>query len=213
MATLPQDEAAYGRALHIRYLADDRVALEEIWVRYLPPMLVHLRAYIDRGNLYLVDPDLIEEAAYRALMSYQRRPGQYDPERGKSLLGYLRMSALGDLKNLRRQKNPPGGLRVVGIDDEAWNRQVADDGDLEDDVVEEEAQTRWRDRIYAVARSDEDRTILGLMIRGERRTETYAQALGLTHRSIKDQESYVYKAKERLTRRLKRQAQSGDVDG
>src|ERR1051326_5029119 len=86
--------------LHRRLLERDVTAPAELAEWALRPLIVSLRARFPR----LSDDVLIREAAADAIISYVRTPAAYDPNK-RGLLGYLRMSAAGDLLNeLRRQK-------------------------------------------------------------------------------------------------------------
>jgi DNA-binding NarL/FixJ family response regulator len=76
---------------------------------------------------------------------------------------------------------------------------------LADDIaVDNLAARRLLSQLRAAADTPRDLAILQLMINGEKRTEIFAQALGLTELSLQAQKSTVKRHKDRLKKRLQR---------
>src|SRR5713101_3318148 len=90
--------------LHEGLLAGDPTAPAGVADALFAPLVERLRKAYPR-----VDPDLVTSAAIDAWQSYVKAPEKFDPSKGKSLLGYLKMAAEGDLLNaldrLKRQGN------------------------------------------------------------------------------------------------------------
>lgn len=213
MATEPDTEAEAGRLLHLRFLADDPVAVEQVFARYYELLQTHVRGYIGRKQLFLEHADIDEVADHAvvdALESYLRRPESFDPTR-RTLAGYLRMSAERDFLNrfnreIKRAKAPDRktDIALVRFEPEAWN-SIADEGtDLVAEAEDTTAAGELLDFIRSCARTDEERIVLDLMLRSVRSTSMYAGALGIGHLTSKDQQSRVTTIKERLSKRLKR---------
>ncbi len=218
MATLPDDEAVAGRALHISYVAGDPTASSEIFLRYYDLLKEDLRSYIARKGLFLQNGEIDEvadNAALQAIETYLRKPETYNPDL-KSLGGYLKMSAQGDFLNLlqREIKREAGNQSgVVRFDFENWNTFAHEDTDLVAEIEDAAAASELLAFAQSCAKNDEDRTVLALMLKFEKRTGVFAEALGIAHLSEKEQRVQVNKIKDRLSKRLKRGYRGGSADG
>jgi hypothetical protein len=203
---LPGDERVVGLALHVRYLGGDATARVEIFERYYEHLVVDLRRLVARRQFFLHAEDIqlvIEDAALKAMASYLERPAQYRPERGKTLGGYLRMSAQGDFRNALKAAIARSRAIDVGFDDEAWNR-LADAGDAAEAVEEAIDAAALRERFAGVPETDEERIVLGFMLDGERSNEPVARALGWPGPFRPEQATAINKIKDRLNKRIKR---------
>jgi RNA polymerase sigma-70 factor, ECF subfamily len=197
------------RALHARLLSEDPVAPSELAQLFLPKLLTRLRR-----SARTVDPHLVETVAIDSLLHLASRPDRYDPERS-SLLAYLHLDALGDLRNLLRkearqtQRRVP--LEVVELSPSGRNLKVGPDNDPATLVV----QGMERAALAALYQDFEpaDREVVQLMAEGERRTELFAQIIGVSHLAPKEQARAVKKCKDRLLKRLQRRARARQVDG
>src|SRR5688500_2702345 len=85
--------------LHTRIMAADITAQAELAVLVLPILTKRLNNKFPT----LFDPDLIDTAVTDALINYFARPDYYQPHK-QSLIGYLLMSAIGDLLNYLKPK-------------------------------------------------------------------------------------------------------------
>ena len=213
----PNDEPTQGRILHALHLQGDPVARNEIFSRYCLWLEDEMLAMCRRQQLFVRDGDveaMARDAVLDALESYFKRPEQYNPDL-RSLAGYLKMSAEGDFKNRFQpavERTNRAGLQIVRIDEKPRNRELSDRGaaiaETEDAYLAAEL-TSWA---ADVAETDEERTVLGLMLDGVRDTESYATALGLAGLSLREQETRVTRIKERLMKRLRRRP-GGRPDG
>ncbi|MCA9067753.1 MAG: hypothetical protein KDA84_02450, partial [Planctomycetaceae bacterium] len=87
--------------LHQRLLADDPTVPAEIATKLFNSLCDDLRRKFPGRQFH----DLVNHATEDALISYFKQPEQYDPAKS-DLQAYLRMSALGDLRNaLRSERN------------------------------------------------------------------------------------------------------------
>jgi hypothetical protein len=218
MATLPDDEPIAGRALHISHVAGDPTASNEIFLRYYELLNDHLREYIARKNLYLQNGETDEvagNAVLKALETYLRKPDSYDPTL-KTLGGYLQMSARGDFLNLldREIKREAGNTSgIVRFDFEGWNTLAHEDSDLVEEIEDASAASALLTFARSCAHTNEDRTVLALMLTFEKRTVVFAEALGIAHLPEKEQRARVNTVKDRLSKRLKRGYRGGSADG
>lgn len=153
---------------------------------------------------------MIDDAAVDAILNYAERPSQFDPAKS-SLLGYLTLSARGDLLNaLEAQKSRwTHEESLENVDFADFDRKIKsmsnESAMLADDIaVDNLAARRLLSQLRAAADTPRDLAILQLMINGEKRTEIFAQALGLTELSLQAQKSSVKRHKDRLKKRLQR---------
>ncbi|HYP38993.1 MAG TPA: hypothetical protein VEX13_01410 [Chloroflexia bacterium] len=180
----------------------DPTAFAELCEMLYEPLVQDMKRRAGRD----ADPDLVEEAVGKALLSYEARPQQYDPNK-LSLRGYLVMSANGDYQNaiakeLRRR--PRGGLVYLSDD----TRQLADTRrDLEEAVSRLDGAEWWR-RVHVAFPNAIEREIISLIIDKVRPTEPYARLLGIEDQPIEEQAAEVKRVKDRITKRLRRLASS-----
>lgn len=155
----------------------------------------------------------METVAIDLMLAVGRRPAQYDPER-LSLSAYLRMAARGDVKNaLERERRRI--RRQIPLDDVELRAPVRNSpwtsaSDPAGVVVDALADARLAAlREQFVGR---DREVVDLMLDGERRTEVFADVLGLRDRPLDEQVREVKRTKDRLKKRMQRtwQRMSGD---
>jgi len=211
--THAHDEPIVGRVLHTRLLAGDPLVREEIFLRYHGLLVDYLGGYVRRKLIYSADEDAVLDASVEALANYLTRPEQYDPTRGKSLAGYLEMSAVGDLKNALTRDRRPENVRFVGIEELAGNELIDEAAEGAAEVESAIAFEELWDRIAVVAEDDDERTVLDSMFKEERRTEVYAAALGWSELPPSEQARRVNQIKDRLSKRLKRRFAEEPADG
>jgi RNA polymerase sigma-70 factor (ECF subfamily) len=198
--------ASDDQLLHERLLAGDPTAPSDLAQQVLQPVTQRLR----RRFPTVRDKSMIDDAAVDAILNYAERPSQFDPAKS-SLLGYLTLSARGDLLNaLEAQKSRwTHEESLENVDFADFDRKIKSMGNesamLADDIaVDNLAARRLLSQLRAAADTPRDLAILQLMINGEKRTEIFAQALGLTELSLQAQKSTVKRHKDRLKKRLQR---------
>jgi RNA polymerase sigma factor (sigma-70 family) len=158
-----------------------------------------LYAWLRRKNPG-VDEDWCQDAAHRAILSLIHRPASYDPARS-DLAAYLRMSAQGDLRNIRRaERRQLRGLVFVKNVEE-----VADDGKYLEKTDDDKAR-RAAALLDAVRETltEPDRRCLDLMRAGERGTAAFAAAAGFSHLPPDEQKREVKRVKDRIKKRIQR---------
>jgi DNA-directed RNA polymerase specialized sigma subunit len=120
------------------------------------------------------------------------------------------MSAEGDLKNriARERKHPKTvSLEAVAFARDQGNTPLAEriaDPTVDPDRWVEETDPVLLETIREELPNEADRRVLALMARGERSTPTFAEALGISHLSPREQRRRVKQAKDRILQRLKR---------
>lgn len=208
---LPGDERAVGVALHVRFLGGDPTARDEIFGRYYDHLVSAVKAMVASKGLFLRREDialLAENAALDALASYLKRPDQYQPARGKTLGGYLRMSAQGDFRNAFKAAVARERGIDVGFDQDDWNR-LPDAGDAAEAIEDALDAAALRERFADVPETDEERVVFGLMLDGVRSNEAVARALGWSVPFIPTQAAAINRIKDRLNKRISRRFAEG----
>lgn len=192
-----------GSSLHNRLLTADLTASAEIAETYLLG-LVH---YLQGKYPNLSDPHLAETAAIDAMISYLRKPRQYDPSR-VSLEQFLRLAARADLLNLinqqRRKERGPKKLEVVELDAPGSEYTIEDESMLS---VEEHAlilASPLPQRLIELLPDSRDLEVVLLMMSDVRSTEEYAEALEIEHLPHDEQAAVVKRNKDRLKKWLQR---------
>lgn len=148
-----------------------------------------------------------------ALLAYQERPEQYDPEK-LSLFAYLRMAARRDFLNAIDKQTRREG-RLLDIDDPAVQTTLTGEHSPEEIHLSE----TWLQEHTGLSREafleafnatlpENDRQLFDLMLAGVRQTEPYAALMGLSRLSVPTQRQEVKRAKDRIMVRLRRFAQS-----
>jgi RNA polymerase sigma-70 factor (ECF subfamily) len=199
---LPSHDEA--RALLVRLRLGDPTASSDLVVAYLD----YLARWLRDQNPGVSTEDCLT-AAEDALLALIKKPSSYDSKRG-SLLGYLRMSAAGDLKNRLRAERRHA-LRRAALESVELSPE---EGKY---LRDEQADPAWRleiqQRSMASAKvvgtlranlSPEERRVLELMLGGERKTQAYAEVLGLLGLPAAEQKREVKRVKDRLKKRLER---------
>lgn len=198
-ASLPSREE--GFALYARLRDGDPLASSDLCCAYFPFLIRFLR-----GCHPEADDDSLHDAVTRTLMDLIDRPTIYDPAR-TSLQGFLQMAARGDLLNAlaaaRRRANHQVSferLTEAGTEIDGGGDPLAIVIVQDDDVA---AAARVPPAVRA-GLSPAEAAVFTLMAEGERRTETYAHALGLTHLPVSAQRREIKRMKDRIKKRIER---------
>ena len=194
-------------ALHRRLLSGDLTASAEI-AELLLPLIVHtLQGRYPR----LHDPHLAETAADDAVLSYLRRPEQFDPSQ-LPLDRYLVMSARGDLLNLLRVNRSTGPVETVELDhpDREYGEDIRDESLGVEEQVLMQASPVWP-LLAQLLPNPTDREMALLILENVRETTEYAHALGIDGRARDEQEAEVKRHKDRIKKVLRRHIRPSDL--
>jgi RNA polymerase sigma-70 factor (ECF subfamily) len=195
------DEAT---ALLVRLRSGDPTAPSDLVVAYLDDLARWLQ-----GRNPAVSAEECLTAAEDALLALIKNPTSFDPKRS-SLLGYLRMSASGDLKNQWRAERRHVWRKTSLEDVELSPGEGKYLRDGEADPAQRLEVREWSlmsAKVIGALRaklSPEERRVMDLMLEGERKTRAYAEALGLSGLPAPEQKREVKRVKDRLKKRLER---------
>lgn len=191
---------AADRELHARLLQADPTAPADLVSQYLNPLLASLRRAFPG-----VDDQLLETKAHDAILDVGERPATYHPDR-RSLAGYLLMDARGDVLNALKSER----LRtshILPLDDVELRPPARNTLWLEtanpDDMV---AKAATSERVEAVRGyfDEQEWEVVQLIGEGERRSEAFAEILGLQAWPREQRDREVKRVKDRLKKRLQR---------
>ena len=189
------DQAVLFLQLHERLLADDPTASAEIADRLFIQVRDDLRRkYPQDGYQYVVN-----HAATEAFVSYFQRPEQFDPEKA-NLQTYLRISAEGDLKNALRSERNFLKKYQTGVE----LSQFEGKGEVEAEPLSMLQGDELREEIRKLFPEERDWELAELIIDQERRTEPFAEILGIQHLSVDEQRAEVKRHKDRIKQKLRR---------
>jgi len=193
--------------IHQRIVSGNPTAFSELCEQILDHLVDHLLKQESGRN----NEALCVEVATDTLLKYEQNPDKYNPSKGLSLVGYLRMDARGDLKNaldkeIRRSK------KLVAFEDP----DVAERIGSRNYVQEATELDEWAEELTGQTAIDlikeledelddiEKRIVADWIIDGKRDTESIAEILGITGQPIDYQRDEVKKAKDRLKKKLTR---------
>ncbi len=190
-------EAETLSAVFERFLAGDPVAQADLIAGVLEPLIGHLQLRQPKVELHLCTA-----AAEDAVLALIHKPSAFDKSKGLSLASFLRTAAERDLLNalareLRHQRGRASVDRV-GLSSDGRNFSL--------DGAAAELQS-LDDPAFAEAIASfslEERAVFDLMHAGERSYARFAEALGIRHLPVHEQDLQVKRIKDRVVKRLQR---------
>jgi hypothetical protein len=180
-------------ALHARLLTPDRTATADFASAVLAPLVADLRVAHPQ-----VDDDVRQTAAADAVCSVLRDPAVYDPRR-RTVAGFLRMAAEGDLRNALKKEARHHRRR-----ESADCVEVPAPGGNDDAGGDPPAAGRPDVRAVLAGLSAADRKAVELMADGVRETAAFAAVFDLTHLPPDRQRAEVKRHKDRIKKHLAR---------
>lgn len=204
-----------GYALYQRLLAGDINVSADIALAYYDRVCAWLASTSPR-----LDPDYYQMAVGDALIDLFQRPETYDPAKA-SLVVFLRVASKNRLYNVLRTERRHSGRRAPldAVEDVALAVKYGQGGMNEDpaEIIErrdreEELLARMPPRpsvtelpdAVTVGLTNSEREVLKLHIGHERKTVTYAQAMGIADLPPEEQQIQVKRLRDKLDKRLRR---------
>ena len=196
---MPQEHVSHSLLpLHRRLLEGEPAASEQLVGALLSSLVTQLQRQFPA-----VDTHLVSEGVTDALLEYCHKPGAFDANSGLSLERFVARAAWRNIANsLRRERRRR--LREA---------KTADFFDKSVEVPPPAGNIPWKEnledrpQLEALAQaltSPADIEILELRARGERRTEVFAETLGISHLPVGEQRRQVKRAKDRIDKQLRR---------
>ncbi len=191
----------FENSIHQRLIERDPVAPAELVEAYIKPLVRRINYLFPK----LDDPDFVYDAVVDALLNYVQHPEKFDPKRGK-LFSYLFMSARGDLLN-KVKSETRRRTHEVRLDDVEFHpalRNITAETGNGLELPSGVSMTDIKSSLSQVVTNQVDKRLLELLLDGERKTECYAEVLGISRLDISEQRRQVKRVKDRLTKRIQR---------
>ena len=196
----PRFDSSESLKLHHRLCDGDRTASEELAELILEALVERLSRRFPRS-----DEHMRYEAVIEALLDYCERPYRFDVRRGVPLHLFLLRASGRNMQNLlrgegRRKAREEDAGQLCAVSSVELNPVV---GNL---LQKEESEQlhQQEEEVMNLLQDPRDRQILALRLRGERRTEAFAEILGISHLPIEIQRRDVKRAKDRIRKILRR---------
>jgi DNA-directed RNA polymerase specialized sigma24 family protein len=194
------DDSAQLLEMHRRLLAGDRTASEAV-TRLLHASLTQEVS----AQFRQTDQHIIWDGVIDAILDYCARPQQFDAERGVSLKRFLRLAARRNVMNrLRGEQRRKVREEAAG---HAWAASSVELDPAAGNLLQKEESTqrqRQQTALTNALQNPNDQQLLALRLQGVRRTEAFAEILGITHLPIETQRQEVKRAKDRIDKMLRR---------
>ena len=186
---------------HRRVIAGDPVVSSELFIATHKALA---RVFYQRFRAPGLSWEDAADLATDAIVAYLGSPHRFDPGRA-SLFTYLVLVGNADALNFlrgrhREQKNLARLVELSGVE-----------GNVTDERIYEriDAQRFFECHIDKIAVTDMDRSVLYLMLQGEKETAKYAEALEITHLSPPEQRNKVKQYRDKISKRLERVGECG----
>ncbi len=185
--------------LHLRLIDGDKSAPNDCVTRWLPELTRRLS--MSFNEVAQRDEHIIIDAVLETLMEYTSKPGKYDPQRA-SLATYLTQAAKRDLMNaLSREKTQGrGAMSIYSVEE----RLPDGNNSFEERVADKAEAQAILEIVLSKITEPEERSVLMLLLHGERATAEYAKALKIEHLPEQEQKAIVKRHKDRISKRLER---------
>jgi len=191
-----KDDELYSN-VHERLISGDPIASSELAGKAWKPLLDALKKRFPN----LTESEYIFDAVSDALLSYIKRPTQFDPSK-RGLFGFLLMAAEGDLLNALA-KNKRRRMKETSMDTVALN-EIRGKEDIETTEEDSKEAQHLETKINKLFKDTEDREAVALLLDGERSTQVFAKVWRVDHLSFKDQTRLVKRHKDRIKKVLLR---------
>jgi RNA polymerase sigma-70 factor (ECF subfamily) len=195
----PRLDSSQLLEFHHRLCDGDRTASEELAELILEPLVDAVSRRFSR-----IDGQTVCDGVVEAFLDNCARPHQFDAGREVPLDRFLRIASERNVANLLR-----GDARRRAREETAHSENLAivEFNPTVGNIIQQEetrALQRQQEDMMKRLSDPRDRQILALRLQGERRTEAFAEILGISHLSSEAQRREVKRAKDRIDKILRR---------
>jgi RNA polymerase sigma-70 factor, ECF subfamily len=195
----PHLDSSQLPGLHRRLCDGDRTASEELAGLILEPLVDAISRRFPH-----TDEQTVWDGVVDALLDYCARPHQFDEGRGVPLDRFLSMASWHNVANLLRGETRRRAREEAAKSDTQSAVELDPTaGNILQQEETRELQRRQEDVMQRLS-DPRDRQILALRLQGERRTDAFAEILGISHLPIEAQRREVKRAKDRIDKILRR---------
>jgi len=194
-----ESDAQLLLALNKRLLEGDRVASAELTQILLPRLIREMQ-----GKFPKTDHHLVSDGVTDALLDYCARPTVFDWKRGVPLDRFLAKAGWRNIANLLRGEARRKVREAVSAEltaEDVVELYPASGNPFQNEQLDAKQEL---EKLAHLLPNETDRKLLDLKAMGERRTERFAQIMGIAHLPIEQQRREVKKAKDRIDKVLER---------
>ncbi|MGK7933183.1 MAG: hypothetical protein AB4041_17370 [Microcystaceae cyanobacterium] len=188
-----------GQKIHQKILDGHENAPSQLFCSFAEAIIQHLQYRYP--NIH--DDHLIYDAVTEAMQNYLKRPTTYQPNREKSLLNYLKMSAEGDLKNkLDKESRRRNREKTI---QQSLESEICHSGKSMLDTLADREQIESFEKILRQELSNLDWQLYQLIFQQEERaTVNYVELLNLEEKTEFEQRKLVKQHKDRIKKKVAR---------
>jgi len=191
--------------LHRAITNGDDTALSELYVEYIGQVVHALTR--KRPDIAKRDIESIMTAAHDAFLGYYSKPETFNPHLS-GLLGFLKMSAFGDLRNLLKKEEKHSLGKNLLEDVELWkqngNSVLKSYGSADATILSEEIMTIIRKVLKDYFHTEQDINLAIMILSELRETEEYIEELEIMSLTVSEQRIEVKKVKDRIKKVIER---------
>jgi RNA polymerase sigma-70 factor (ECF subfamily) len=185
--------------LHRRLCDGDRTASEELAALILEPLVDAISRRFPRS-----DEQTIWDGVVDALLDYCARPAQFDAGREVPLDRFLHLASRRNVINLLRGEARRRAREETAHSDVSAAVELDPTaGNILQQEKTREVQQQQEGMMKRLS-DPRDQQILALRLQGERRTEAFAEILGISHLPIEAERREVKRTKDRIDKILRR---------
>lgn len=191
--------------LHNSIVSGSDIALSRLYELYGEVIIKYLKRKFNK--IARTDDSPILEAVNQTFLDYFQNPTGYNPAI-IPLQKYLEMAAKMDLLNIlekdkrySKKKELPAD---VELQEKFWNNTIETTETIDGEIIQTEIMNRIDQELAKHFNSDEDRLMAKLILAKERKTEVFAEILGIKNTDSDIQKTEVKKNKDRIKKVIER---------
>ena len=191
--------------LHNLIVSGSDIALSKLYDLYGEMVVKYLKRNFNK--IARTDDSPIFEAVSQTFLDYFRNPTGYNPAI-IPLQKYLEMAAKRDLLNLlqrdKKHSNKKELPSDVELQEKFWNNTIGTTETTDGEIIQTEIMNGIDQELAKHFDSDEDILMAKLILAKERKTEVFAEILGIENTDPDSQKSEVKKHKDRIKKVIER---------
>ena len=186
-------------------LGGDDLALSKLYTLHGETIITSLKSWYPK--VAQKDEALVLEAVNEAFWGFFNNPATFDPERN-SLKRFLEVAADRDLINiLNREKKHSLKKDLpedVELQEKLWNSTVGNGNSADSEMIHDELMETAENELARYFKTEQDISLVKLILQKERETGVYVEVLGIQNLSIDEQREEVKRHKDRIKKVLQR---------
>lgn len=153
-----------------------------------------------------IDEDILSDCITDSIIEYLKLPSKFDPSKGPSLDSFLLMASIRNVQDFSKKSATYSKKRDEYR--EFLQIFVAEDGRESNIGLEEEEFLKMKSELLSILQAPADQMFFEAQLNGDKDIGVYAQILGLKNSSKETQKVEVKRARDRISKVLKRYVQN-----